>query len=320
LNILIRQFDVVTSMSGNDKKTEKKRPPEKRERTKTSRAAAAKKPLELTAPAALPAPAVETALPQKQETIKTPEKTEDFRGLFSGNATMPLADHLHEFRGRLLSILVMLVVFTIVGFYFSDYLIKAITDPFVKSGHKLHIFTLVGGFMLKIKASFGCGVIIGFPFIVFQIWRFVAPAVPKENRTFIRLSIIAGILLFYLGIAFVYFLLMPVAVTVLLDFIGKDMTGAIGADNYLSFIIIFSVGMGVLFEFPIATMIMTKMGLVTPRFLTQYRRHAIVIIWVIAALVTPTPDPINLSIVSFALMGFYELAVIGSKMIYRKKA
>ncbi len=254
---------------------------------------------------------------EQKDIAEKNEEPEDLEAQSRGDVPMGVIDHLDEIRGRLLTILAMLIVFTGVGFFFSDDLLRVINRPFVESGQKLHIFTLAGGFMLKLKAAFGCGVVIGFPFIVFQVWRFIAPAISITSRIFIRVTLLAAIFLFYLGIAFVYFLLLPVAIKVLLDFIGNDMTSAIGAESYLSFIIIFSVGMGLLFEFPVVVMLLTKMGVVTPLFLTKYRKHAIVVIWIISAVITPTPDPINLSIVAVCLMAFYEISILVSKWIYR---
>lgn len=305
-------------MSTKDKKTEKKpRSPKKRPAQKQSNQADKKGTLSSTD--SLYKSLEAAAEPDDTNKIKDLIRKSDVQGLLAGDSSHSAIQYLDVFRGRLFYVLGMLLVFTIAGFFFSDYLLKVIMDPFIKSGHKLHIFTITGGFMIRLKAAFGCSLIIGFPFIVFQLWRFIRPMIVQENRTFVRFNIGLGVFLFYLGIAFVYFLLMPVAVTILLDFISKDMGGVIGADDYLSFTIIFATATGLLFEFPVVVMILTRIGILTPQFLTKNRKYAIVIIWTVSAILTPTPDPINLSIVSFIFMGFYEASVFASKMIYRNR-
>jgi len=218
-----------------------------------------------------------------------------------------------------LATLVLLIITTIAGFFFSDHILGVINLPFIESGQKLNIFTVTGGFMIRLKASFGAAVLAVFPFFVQRIWRVASPSIPKESKMFSRLSVIASILLFYSGIAFVYFLLMPAAVKILLNFIGGSMASTIGADDYLSFTIMFSLAMGVLFDTPIIVMILTYLGIITPQTLLKYWKHAIVVIWIIAALITPTPDPLTQSLVAVPLMLFFGISILASQMVVRRK-
>jgi sec-independent protein translocase protein TatC len=243
----------------------------------------------------------------------------DPASLARGDVPMGVVDHLDELRSRIVKILGTLIVFTIVGFIFSDYLLKYVTEPFVKTGLKLNIFTLTGGFFVRMKAAFLAGFLIGLPVLIYQIWSFIAPAIEKKSRKFIRNSLFASIFLFYTGVSFVFFLLLPFAIPVLLGFIGEGMASTIGADDYISFMIIFTLAMGILFELPIVIMILTKMGIVTPKFLSEKRRYAIIIIWIIAAVITPQPDAISQALVAIPLMFLYEVSIIIAKFIYKKK-
>lgn len=243
----------------------------------------------------------------------------DPEALARGDEPMSIVGHLDELRSRVLIILASFMVITAIAFYFSDILVYYVNKPFLDSGNKLNIFTLVGGFMLKFKVSAATALFILIPVIIFQIWRFIMPAIERKNRTFSRLTIISAVLLFYSGAAFVFFILLPAAIKVMLSFVGPEMISTIGADDYLSFIIFSSLIMGVLFEVPVIILVLTRLGIVSPQFLISKRKYAILIIWIIAAIVTPQPDPLSQSLVGVPLMLLYEISIIISKIVARRE-
>jgi len=222
---------------------------------------------------------------------------------------------LDRFRSKLLIILALLMVLIPVAFYFSDTLLYYINKPFIESGNRLNIFTLMGGFMLRFKVSAAAAIFVLIPVIIYMIWSLIVPSLNKSNRMFSRITIIAAIILFYSGVAFVFFLLLPAAIKVMLGFVGKDMISTIGAENYLTFILFFSLSMGVLFEVPVIILVLTRMGIVTPAMLTRKRKYAVVIIWIIAAIITPQPDPFSQAMVGVPLMIIYEISIIISKIV-----
>ena len=224
---------------------------------------------------------------------------------------------LDRFRSKLLVTLLMFIIITPVAFYFSDILLYYINKPFVESGNKLNIFTLMGGFMLKFKVSVAAALFVLVPFIIYQLWSVVLPTLNITNRMFSRLSIISAVILFYSGVAFVFFLLLPAAVKVMLGFVGKDMLSTIGADNYLGFILFLSISMGVLFEVPVIVLVLTRMGIISPAMLSGKRKYAIVIIWIIAAIITPQPDPLSQAMVGVPLMIIYEISILLSRLVAR---
>jgi len=236
-----------------------------------------------------------------------------------GDKPMNIVDHLDEFRSRLLIVLVTVIVLTVLGFYFSDFLLDAINKPFIESGFKLNIFNLVEGFVLRIKASFVMGLLIGLPLLVYHLWQYIKPAIDIDNRKFAVYSIIAAVILFYAGLGATYFYLLPLSIKVLLSFTPPDMENMINASKYFNFAILFAVAIGITFEMPIIIMILTRIGIVSPSFLISKRKYAIVLIWIFAAVITPTTDPLTLTLVAVPLMLLYELSIVISKFIVIRK-
>lgn len=237
-----------------------------------------------------------------------------------GDMPMSVVDHLDEFRSRILIVLGVIIVLTLVNFYFSEHIVNYINKPFISTGNKLNIFKLAGGFIIRLKASAAIAILMTIPLIFFHVWRYIAPAIDKQSRMFSRMTVISSVLLFYAGISFIFFLLLPLMIEVLLSFIPSEMLSTIGADDYLSFIFLLCLAMGLIFELPIIILVLTKLGIITPALLISKRKVAIIIIWVFAAVITP-PDPLSQSLVAVPLMFLYELSILISRFIVirRKK-
>ncbi|MEW6526979.1 MAG: twin-arginine translocase subunit TatC [Spirochaetota bacterium] len=265
---------------------------------------------------------IEALIKEADENVNndSPEEVEvDPDALRRGDKPMNIVDHLDEFRSRLLIVLVTVIALTVLGFYFSDFLLDAINKPFIESGFKLNIFNLVEGFVLRIKASFVMGLLIGLPLLVYHLWQYIKPAIDIDNRKFAVYSIIAAVILFYTGLGATYFYLLPLSIKVLLSFTPPDMENMINASKYFNFAILFAVAIGITFEMPIIIMILTRIGIVSPSFLISKRKYAIVLIWIFAAVITPTTDPLTLTLVAVPLMLLYELSIIISKFIVIRK-
>ena len=231
-----------------------------------------------------------------------------------GDVPMTLVDHLQELRTRSLYCVAAIILLTAAGLYFSDEIIAFITDPITQFGHTLNIFKLAGGFILRIKVAFLSSLVISMPLIMFHIWRFIVPAVSIEARMFSRLSVLASALLFYTGVFFVFSLLLPYSLRILLRLIGSEYVSTIGADDYLAFLLYFCMSMGLLFQFPIAISLLTRIGIITPYSLKTRRKYSYVVIWIIAALITPQ-DLVAQIIVAIPLMVLYEASIIISRFV-----
>ena len=254
---------------------------------------------------------------------KADEKKEneeiDPEAIDRGDIPMRFVDHLGELRSRIIISVIVFFILTVAGFIFSDELLHFINKPYTDTGLKLNVFRLSEGFVMRLKVSAIAALIVGLPFLIFQVWRFILPAITKKDRMFTRISLVSSILLFYGGVAFVYFLLMPLTVKVLLSFIAKDITSVMGASEYISFVFLFCFLLGVLFEFPIIIMILTRIGIVTPYFLSHNRKWAFVIIFLISAVITPSQDILTQVIVAIPLMLLFETSIVISKMTTVRK-
>ncbi|HNW30179.1 MAG TPA: twin-arginine translocase subunit TatC [Spirochaetota bacterium] len=255
---------------------------------------------------------------QKSESDEEPDEI-DPEALERGDVPMSFVDHLDEIRSRILISIITFVILTVAAFVFSDELLFVINKPFVDTGLKLNVFKLAEGFMMRLKVSAIASFIVSLPFFIFQVWRFILPAITKRDRMFSRVALISSILLFYSGVAFVYFLLMPFTVKMLLSFVAKNITSVIGASEYINFVFLFCFFMGVIFEFPILVMILTRIGLITPYLLSNNRKWAVVVIFVLSAVVTPTTDILTQALVAVPLYFLFEASIIVSKMTAIRK-
>lgn len=235
-----------------------------------------------------------------------------------GDSPMTLVGHLSEMRTRLLVVLVSVLVIMLVGFGFSDYLMMLINRPFTASGQKLNLFTLFEGFTLRLKSSLFLSVLICLPLIMYQVWKYIEPAINRNDRMMIRLTLVSSVLLFYLGVSFTY-LFLPVAIMALMAFAPTDMLITNNATEYFNFFVMTAIILGAVFELPIVMLLLTKMGIVSPALLTSKRKYAIVLIWITAAFASPGPDPLSQAILALPLMLLYELSIVISKIIVRRK-
>ncbi|MFH0974411.1 MAG: twin-arginine translocase subunit TatC [Spirochaetota bacterium] len=233
---------------------------------------------------------------------------------------MTLVGHLNEMRSRLIVSLTSITIVTLASFFFlSDYIINIINKPFLKTGLKLSLFNLSEGFVIRAKAALIAGIFTCLPVIVYEIWKYIVPAISRNDRRFIGFSVIAAVFLMYTGIVLTYFFLLPIAIPMLLSFTPDNMNSIIGASKYLSFVMLFCFAMGLMCELPVLIMILTKIGIISPAVLISKRKYAIVLIWIFAALLTPGPDILSQTLVAVPVMLLYEISIIISKIITKRK-
>ena len=264
----------------------------------------------------------------KSRKKKTPEAVpatpEDIEALSRGDAPQTIVSHLDELRSRLLTVLIAICITTMVPFFvFGDRILKALTWPFYKSGlqnQTLNVFDLTEGFMLQLKSALIVGALFVVPLIIHQIWSYIRPAIDKEKRRFFQIVLFFAVIFFYAGAGITFFFFMPFTIKVLAGFTPSNMTTFFNASTYLHFMVFFCAAMGGVFEMPLVIMILTKLGLITPQFLSEKRKYAIVGIWILSAIITPTTDILTQSIVAIPLMILYELSALISKiMVIRAK-
>jgi sec-independent protein translocase protein TatC len=261
-----------------------------------------------------------------------------FKKIFANNnekSEMSFFDHLEDLRWHIVRSAIAIVVFSIFGFvYTKEILDNVIFGPTNKNfpsyvalckfgnllgvGDKLCItpvditfqnHILSGQVMLQFKLAFIIGLVLGFPYIFWEFWRFIKPALRERELRGARGVIFWVSFQFFLGIAFSYFLMAPFTINFLAGYTVTDKAvNQFFLDDYFGLMTQIVLGMGVLFELPILVFFLTKIGFITPDFLRNYRRHAIVVILVLAAVITP-PDVIDQIIVFTPLYLLYEISI-----------
>ena len=255
-------------------------------------------------------------------TVSADEATRAGRGA-NPRAEMPFLDHLEELRWRLFKAIGALAVASLVGFLLVHYL--NVTDllirpirPYMPDG-RLAFFSPVTPFFIVLKLSLLVGAILAFPVILYQVWAFLSPALEDRERKVIVPSLYLGLVLFAAGVALAYVVALPVSLEFLFGFQVENLVPTVGVDEYLSFVVRLLLAFGILFELPVVIMILTALGLVTPRFLRSKRRHAIVAITVTASFLSPGDVVMVTLLMMVPLILLYEFSILLSGLIHRRR-
>lgn len=233
---------------------------------------------------------------------------------------MSFFDHLEELRWRIIKAVIALILASVACAFFSDFLVQdALLGPLRAAHLKVQVLTPYGIMLLYMEVILFAGLIVSMPVILFQIWRFVAPGLMPNERQYVWWIVFFTSFCFLAGVAFGYFVLVPTALTFFAGFGTQNIDLNIAADRYTSFILSLIVGAGLVFELPMISFFLSKIGILTPAFMRHYRRHAIVVILIIAAVVTPTPDIVTQSLLAAPMFVLYEISIIVSKFAQKKK-
>ena len=179
---------------------------------------------------------------------------------------------------------------------------------------------MMGQFTMHLTSSFIMGLIFAFPYVAWEIWRFIRPGLHSNERKYSRGAVFSISFLFFLGVSFGYFIMSPLAVYFLSSYqISDVISNEFDITSYVSTIATLVLGSGILFQLPVVIYFLSQIGMVTPKFLRQYRKHAIVIILVIAAIITP-PDPLSQTLIGIPLLLLYEFSIFISGIVVKRKA
>ena len=225
-------------------------------------------------------------------------------------------EHLEEFRIRIIRIIIFLGAASAFGYIMTDPVLRFIAQPV---GGNLYFFTPTGAFFAKIKIAFYIGGFITIPFFIYQVAAFVFPALTKKERKYTGPFVILSTILFFIGFVFAYFVVLPLGLKFLLSFGGEALSPLININRYLSFLFWFTIAIGVLFELPLVSFFLARMGVISPELLSKRRREAIVGLLFIVAIITPTVDFATLLIVSIPLIILYEVGILLSRFAVTKK-
>ncbi|SBV32925.1 Sec-independent protein translocase protein TatC [uncultured Sphingopyxis sp.] len=250
----------------------------------------------------------------------TPATTEDEDG---GGGKMPLLDHLIELRSRLLKSLLAIGLAFGVCFYFAENIFAVLVQPLVRAGQGKLIYTqLFEAFFVQVKVGFFAAMMISFPIIANQLWKFVAPGLYRQEKRALLPFLFATPVLFAIGASFAYFVTVPLALKFLLgyqgDIGGVSQEALPSVGNYLSFIMQFIMAFGIAFLLPILLMLIERSGLVTREQLVSSRRYMIVAAFAIAAVATP-PDILSQFLLAVPLILLYEMSLFAIWFTQRRR-
>ena len=253
---------------------------------------------------------------------------------------MAFVDHLEELRWHIIRSVIAVLVVTIVAACFMDFIFHDIllaparTDFFTyqfmcgldkalcieKIDLNLQNRTMAGQFNMHIVASFITGLVFAFPYIVWEFWRFIKPGLHMVERKYASGAVSFVTTLFAIGIVFGYYIVTPLSVNFLINYkLSPEISNIIDISEYVTFICMLVIGSGLMFQLPVIIYILTRIGVVGPSFLRRYRRHAIVGIFILAAIVTPSPDLLTQTVVGIPLYILYELSIFVSAIVEKAK-
>ena len=274
------------------------------------------------------------------------------KGENKGDKEMSFLEHLEELRWHIIRSIVAIVVMFVVAFCLKNFIFNhVIFAPRNPGFFTNHVLCQLGGFLnerfnshrfaalcinskpfnlINIQMSgqltthfamaIVAGLIMAFPFIIWEFWKFFKPALRENERKNIKGAVLATSLLFFMGVVFGYYMIFPFSLHFLATYqISDQIVNQINIRSYLGTLTSVVLASGLIFELPILAFFLTKIGIITPSFMIEYRRYAIVIIFIVAAIITP-PDVFSQTLVAVPLLGLYEISIVISKIIMRQKA
>ncbi|MEM8520093.1 MULTISPECIES: twin-arginine translocase subunit TatC [Flavobacterium] len=258
---------------------------------------------------------------------------------------MSFLDHLEELRWLLVRSTIAILILATVAFFISDYIFDVIifgpTDPnfityrfFCDLSNQLGFSDIIcvtempfiiqntnmeGQINVLIWTCVTTGFILGFPFILWEVWKFISPALYSTEKKHAQIFIFSSSLLFFIGVLFGYYLIVPMSVNFFATFtISNVVINQFSVDSYIGMVKTSVIACGLFFELPIIIYFLTKLGLVTPEFLRKYWKYAVIVILVVAAIVTP-PDVVSQVIVTIPMLIIYEASILISKLVVKNQ-
>jgi sec-independent protein translocase protein TatC len=231
---------------------------------------------------------------------------------------LPIMEHLNELRTRIIISLVSIIVAFIIAFQYRE-LVFAITLQPYGPGFKPIVLDVTERFLNYFKVSMAAGLVIASPMIIYQLMAFIAPALLPNEKRYVYPVVPIILFLFCIGVAFGYYAVLPVSLNFLLSFGSDVISNQIRLDRAISFVTNICLACGAVFQMPVVVFLLAKVGIVNDKFLVKQRKMSIVIIMVLAAVLTPTPDPFTMMLVATPMLLLYEISIIVAKFASPKK-
>lgn len=235
---------------------------------------------------------------------------------------MSLMEHLEELRRRIIHSAVYLGAGFIIAWIFHNRIVEFFQAPLIHIGKSLVFTHPMDALNLDLQASLLAGVIMASPFILYQVWLFIAPGLYQKERRFVIPFMAATVGLFLAGAAFGYFWVLPSAIKILVVDFGHNFTPMVTIEDYTSFFLSVILGLGISFEMPILIFFLALFGIVSPQFLWKNIRYAVLAVFLVAAIITPSPDPWTMCIYAIPMLALYMIGIAVAWWVHpsRKKA
>jgi sec-independent protein translocase protein TatC len=265
---------------------------------------------------------------------------DDVEAPSSGDSEMSFFDHIEALRWHVIRSLIVLFVAFVVIFLFKDFVFGQIVFGPVRADFitykilcgfseamcfeppRIGTFTNLSpsdAFITHMSISFWISLAITFPYMIWEIWRFISPGLfPTEQKAAGNIVIIGGFL-FFVGVLFGYYVVSPLALTFLTNYDIPMVSNAFRISEYIDLLVMMTIPLGFVFELPMVMFFLTKLGVISPMFLREYRRYAVVILMIVAAIVTPSPDAASMLLVFAPLYALYEISILVSQREYKKQ-
>ncbi len=231
---------------------------------------------------------------------------------------MSLLDHLQALRDVIMICVIAVLVTSVAAFAYVDLFLSIVVKPATDLHIKLIYTGVTEGIFFKLHIALVFGAMAASPILLWQFWRFLVPALYPTERRYIARLVPISIVLFLGGVVFAYFTVLRFMLTFLTR-ISSEFTGLITISNYLAFVEHLLIPFGLLFEYPLLVYFLSKIGILTPELLVRYRKYSIVGVFILAAILTPSPDPLTMLVVACPMLILYEAGIIVARIVFRKK-
>lgn len=227
---------------------------------------------------------------------------------------LTVVEHFEELRRRIILSLSLVVFVSIFAFPFASRIIVVLKAPSAGLIGRLVFFNVPEAFLIHIRIAFFTGLVLCLPVLLYQLWAFVSPAIVQKTGKQGLFFLFSSLGVFICGASFGFFVLLPASIKFLLSFSKESLEPVISASGYISFALGLILACGLVFEMPVLSYLLSKIGIVNSGLLRRAWKYAVVIIFIVAAIVTPTPDIFNMTLVAIPMLFLYELSIWVSKI------
>ena len=232
---------------------------------------------------------------------------------------MTFLDHLEELRWRIIYSVIGIFLGTIIAMIFIDFFVdKILLFPARTANFKLQNLRPFGQLFLYFQVAIMLGLIFSFPNVVYQLWKFIAPALKSNEKKYVKWIVLFTTFCFLCGVVFAYYVMLPITLKFAAGFGSVSIQNNFSIEEYLSIVLNIILGAGLIFELPMLSFFLSKIGILSPKLMRKYRRHAIVVIMIVAAFLSPGTDPVSQVLLAVPLVLLYEISIFVSKIFQKK--